>query len=257
MDWKSDYILVCDEHGTTRWPSSSKSWTSGGYIVKYSSKELVKTTWAKIKATLCLSPDMELKWSHFFVGRHLSGKVNPLKTNDPIDWHNQAIWAIEKLFSECNLTAMNTVVRKDRASEAAFIPSGIDRVTHSYKVLDVKTIWIGILGLFSIFLHQENSVGEVWFDQLGSRSEEVKRNEDWQCLRNEPNFMDHENQVLLLRISPQISFFNSSDQPLVQVADFISGVIWAASEGEEVYLLRSLQRYFPLGSRTNTLLHFE
>ena len=36
-----DYILVCDERGTTRWPSSSKTYALGGFVTHFKTKAVI------------------------------------------------------------------------------------------------------------------------------------------------------------------------------------------------------------------------
>jgi hypothetical protein len=105
-------------------------------------------------------------------------------------------------------------------------------------------------------LEQYNATGEIWFDKLGSPTEEARRQIEWERLRNgdwkvEPK----NNQERLHRIAPALRFLDSKTEPLVQIADFVSGVIWAASEGEDEFLLKTFDKYFPGGRPTYGLLH--
>ena len=66
-----------------------------------------------------------------------------------------------------------------------------------------------------------------------------------------------ENQLLIKRISSKLKFLDSKNNSLIQVADFMSGVIWAASEGDERFLIEAFSKYLPAGPRTSTLLRFK
>jgi hypothetical protein len=59
----------------------------------------------------------------------------------------------------------------------------------------------------------------------------------------------------LKRIAEPIAFLDSAHEPMVQIADFVSGVIWAAAEGDEAFLLLYLRDYFPWGKRTYTFMY--
>jgi hypothetical protein len=114
-----------------------------------------------------------------------------------------------------------------------------------------------VIGQFALFLKEHDSRGTIWFDQFGSREEEARRQADWVRLRDGDWSLNPENQVVLQRIAPALKFFDSQTEPLVQIADFVSGVIWAASEGDDEFLLSTLTTYFPKGPHTCTLVHYE
>lgn len=251
------HIFACDERGTTRWPSKTKTWAFGGFVFNYDDISSLESCWNKIKVSICGSQNTELKWSHFFPGDHLLGTTNPILTENQNEYSDLAIWAINKLFSENNLYPLNIVLRKDKASKHAFKSPTTNQINKEYNVVDGEVIWVGLLGLYASYLDRHNSTGEIWSDQLGSRAEEDRRNEEWQYLRNEPWPTGNENQHKLRLISNEIRFFNSNDSPIIQIADFVSGVIWAASEGDEEYLLESLDDYFPFGHNSWNLLNFQ
>jgi len=246
------YIMACDERGTSRWPSSSNTWAMGGFIIEMNDSHALTKAWENIKLKLCGDKDVELKWSHFFPGHHQQSSSNPLLSNDPQEWREQAIWAISELFKQSKLLPVNIVVRKDKASESAFITTEDGR-----QVLDTNTLWVGVIGQFALFLKQSQAKGEMWFDQLGSRQEETRKQADWLRLRDVEWSVNPENQVLLKRIAPTMQFYDSHEEPLVQVADFVSGVIWAASEDDDEFLLNALNDYFPTGPSVYTLIHFK
>jgi hypothetical protein len=245
------YILVCDERGTTRWPSPSKTWVLGGFVIELRNQKILTSAWEKIKQQLCGDKSYELKWSHFFPGLHQDRVDNPLLSKDPQEWRRQAVWAISELFSATELLPINTCVRKDRASDDSFL------TRNGRKVLDINILWVSVLAQFAIFLQQCNARGEVWFDQLGSRQEESRKQANWDQLRNDPWPGAAEHQAIARRIAPTLRFFDSRTEPLVQIADFISGVIWAASEGDEEFLLNSLKEYFPMGPRSFSLINLK
>jgi hypothetical protein len=224
----------------------------GGFIIEASKRGALVSTWKRVKLQLCGDQDSELKWSHFFPGHHQEKEPNPLLSTEAQEWREQASWAVSELFSAAGILPVNVVLRKDRASEAAFNTTADGR-----QVLDSNTLWVGVLGQFALFLKEHSATGEVWFDQLGSRAEEARKQADWENLRDGEWPVNPENQALLKRIASTLSFFDSQAEPLVQIADFVSGVIWAASEGDEQFLLEALDEYFPRGPDTYTLLKLE
>ena len=175
-----------------------------------------------------------------------------MTSDNPKEWREQAAWAIHKLFEVPGIVPINTYVRKDEASDAAFKKAG--EIPQEYKVLDIDTLFVSVIGQFALFLIEHRATGEIWFDKLGSQAEEQRKQRTWQELRNGEWKVNPENQKVIKRMSPQIKFLDSQTNSLVQVADFISGVIWAASEGDEGFLLQALSKYFPTGPRTYTLL---
>ena len=253
MNTRRKYLMVCDERGTTRWPSpTSRTWAFGGFIVQSQRRRTLIARWTMVKRKLCGDDSVELKWSHFFLGRHQERMENPLLSSDPQKWRGQAVWAISELFGATDLLPVTTYIRKDEASDDAF-----DIKEDGRKVLDINTLWVGVLAQFSLFLEGRNATGEIWFDQLGSRKEEERKQHEWEQLRDGEWPVHPENQLKLRRIDPVLKFLDSQTEPLVQIADFISGVIWAASEGDEEFLLRAFDKYFPTGPRTFGLLRIQ
>jgi hypothetical protein len=244
--------MVCDERGTTGWPSPSRTWAWGGFIIDARKQAAAIRVWEHIKHELCGDPSCELKWSHFFPGRHQERCTNPLLSDDPDQWRLQASWAIDKLFVIPGIWPVTSYVRKDEASNSIF-KSSDDAPEKPHKVLDIDTLWITVYGQFALFLHQHRAGGEIWFDRLGSLAEEQRRQDHWHHLRNDPWQINPENQKLAQRISPHFKFLDSKANELVQMADFISGVIWAASEDDVGFLLRAFEKYFPTGPYTYML----
>jgi hypothetical protein len=243
------FILACDERGTTRWPSTTKTWALGGLIFEEDEHQSLSSIWTKIKAELCGDEGIELKWSHFFPGRHQARMDNPLISKNPKEWRKQAVWALDELFKNTTALPLTTYIRKDECSEESF------RVTQDgRKVLDIDTIWVGVLGQFAIFLKEKQATGEVWFDNLGSEKEQRRKQEEWIRLRDEKWPADNENQLLLKSISRHFKYFDSEHEPIIQLADFISGITWAASEGDTLFLVKNLNRFIPRGMRTYRLL---
>ncbi len=249
------YLLVCDDRGTRRWPSKSKTWCIGGYVIPYwKANQLIKT-WKRVKSELTSDSSAELKWSHFFAGAHQEGSENPLVSKDPSAWRKQAKWALDKLTGVPGLVPMNALVRKDEASNELFVDFWDESEHNNYRVLDADTLWVPILASLALFLRQKRSIAEVWFDRMGSQAEEKRHQDSWQELRNGEWKVNPENQKLLKAISPELRFFDSRRSNLVQVADMISGVIWVASEEDEEFLRHILEKYFPLGTSSCTLVN--
>jgi len=142
---------VCDERGTTRWPSRTKTWALGGFIIESRKRQDLVSAWAKIKLQLCGNQDCELKWSHFFPGYHQKAADNPLLSNDPQEWRQEAKWALSELFSATHIFPVTIVVHKRRASDDVFVTTEDGR-----KVLDINTYWVGVLGQFALFLEEHN-----------------------------------------------------------------------------------------------------
>lgn len=242
------YILACDERGTTRWPNATRTWTLGGFITKNHNWDNLQEIWTNIKLHLCGDANPELKWSHFFPGFHQSKGANPLLSNDPQEWREQANWALTQLFST-DVYPVIIIIRKDKASSSVFKVSPKGK-----QFLDIDTIWTSVLGQFALFLEQRQATGQIWFDQLGSRVDEARKQTSWSELRDIPWALVTDNQARLQRIAPTLYFFDSKAEPLIQIADFISGVFWAASEGDQQFLLQNIDKYFPSGLQTFMLI---
>ena len=171
-------------------------------------------------------------------------------STDPQVWRKQAKWALEGLFKVVSVAPIVTYVRKDRASDHAF-----ETTEDGRRVLNIDVIWIGVLGQFATFLEQHKARGEIWFDQLGSRKEEARKQASWEYLRDGEWPIQAEYRATIQRIAPTLRFFDSKTELVVQIADFISGVAWAASEGDEEFLLEFLDEFGHTGGRTFRILN--
>jgi len=238
------YIMAVDEHGTINWPSRTKTFTYGGFVFKETDKQEITNQWLRIKTELCGSPDVELKWSHFFI----SDDQSPLLSLN--DRRKQLLWALNDLFmGEYYIAPITQRIRKDQAGKECFKLS-----SKGNTILDKDILNVGIIGQFASFLNLKRSDGEIWLDRLGSIKEQERMQDSWSKLRDCPthNFVNqkakfdfHRNQKLLQKIKKELHFFDSKVSQIIQIADFISGVIWAASEGEEDYLISQFEYYFP------------
>jgi hypothetical protein len=246
------YIVACDERGTTRWPSPTKTWALGGLIFEENERQRLLSIWDSIKLKLCGDKNLELKWSHFFPGHHQERMGNPLITKDHKEWRKQVKWALNELFENTNALPLTTYVRKDKSSDTVFREG-----QHSRKILNIDTIWVGILGQFALFLKEKNSTGEIWFDNLGSEKEQARKQEEWIRLRDGDWPVNPENQLLLKPIALNFRFFDSKTEPIIQIADFLSGIVWAASEDDQEFLMKNLDKFIPQGKRTYRLLKIE
>lgn len=239
------HILVCDERGTTGFSSKSNTFTIGGFAAIESVRPYLVSTWDRIKTKLCGTKNVELKWSHFFPGPHQQA-YNPLLSSNPTQWREQALWALNEIFDDVHIFPITTIVRKDKVKGSDLI------VTRSGKdYLDEHRIFAVTIGQFATYLKDHKGKhGEIWFDKKGSAKEEQR----WQAnlttlhrtLPQSP--MSPENKAFVLRVNSQIKFYDSKAEPLVQVADYVSGLIWAASEGDE-YFLKSIINKYGLGKR--------
>lgn len=228
---KCKYILACDEHGSIFRFTNSKSWIYGGIIFKDRDKHTLTYQWNEIKERLCGNSKIELKWKHFFVQE----KDNPLLSQENID--EQLSWALNAIFKfNYIITPVSIRVPKDRASDLCYRTSAREN-----QVLDCEVLSVALYGQFATFLKKVEGNGEIWFDQLGSLKEQARRQTDWETLRDTDEVLN----IILRRIESRIKFFDSKTEPIIQIADFVSGVIWAAAEGEEKYLLEYFQSYFP------------
>ena len=255
MKGKEKHLLVCDERGITNMNSNKRTYTIGGFAAKESTHPHLAATWDNIKLQLCGKKDVELKWSHFFVGHHQKNSNNPLLSNNPDEWRKQALWALEELFDDVHIFPITTVVQKDRVTGSTII---VERKGKQF--LDPHQIFAGTLGQFAAYLKEHGGQqGEIWFDKLGSEKEEINWQDRFTSFYNamSQSPLPIESQELVKRVNPQIKFIDSESEEFVQAADFVSGVIWAASEGDDWFLLQLLEKYAPGKQRTYGILILE
>lgn len=244
----NQYILVCDERGTRNWPSSSSTWAFGGYITNTSSLNKLLEIWGKIKIELCGQENVELKWSHFFPGTHQNGD-NPLLVSNPDERRNLLLWGLGQLCSIDIFTPITVVCRKNRIKNSNY-DTYFEKSKKGTLLLRDQLLKTGVIALFALYLNEVKGIGELWYDKLGSRQEEFRVQNSWDSTLSseqyKKNFPEH--HQMLQRINSKIKFLDSSKETSVQLADFLSGVIWAASEGDEEFLTRyeSTYAYSPI-----------
>lgn len=244
-------ILACDERGTTSLTSSSRTYAIGGFAADERMRDQLIASWNRVKIELCGKSDVELKWSHFFSGHHQTKSNNPLLSKNPEEWREQALWALHKLFSQAKLFPITTVVQKDKLASDFFLDEK--------QRIDVFQVFSTTVSQFSRYLKENNRMrGEIWFDQLGSRKEEERWQGYFTAFRNAiqkaPPSVKH--RKIVMRIKPEIKFYNSATEPFIQLADFVSGVIWATSEGDDLFFSQLLEKYAPNRQRTYGIVVF-
>lgn len=241
---RAKYIMACDERGTRNWPSSSSTWAFGGFIVKKANIKELSGLWNQIKITLCGTADVELKWSHFFPGRHQNNNTNPLLSNNAGDWRKELFSALDTLCSLDTFTPVTIISRKNQIEQGNY-ESYFEKSKKGNLLLQDDFLKVGIYGLFALYLNQVRGKGEIWMDKLGSKKEQNRLQESWVQLRNNPVQKKNNPKYFRMtqRINETIKFLDSSQEPVIQIADFLSGVIWAAAEGDESFLARFEQTY--------------
>lgn len=253
---KNKYILACDERGTMYLNSSRNIRCFGGFIFPLIQENHLIKQWKLVKQALCNSENVELKWSHFFSGPHLR-KGNPLPDEDEDFRKLLAVVALKKLFTECDyLSMINVVVKKKEAFEKygeLFYTLQDDGRYRLKKVV----FYGGVLTSFIRYIYQTNGTGEIWMDQLGSRSEEEKVQEHWENIRENQGTKNKHPELYeaQLKIEPKIKFFDSSQSEIIQLADFVMGPISAAGDGDE-FFFQKLHEYYTYDEVLRTSTYF-
>ena len=253
------YILVADEMGTPGMsPGTSNSFVYGGYVVHEADLTQVVEAWRKIKVEMCGSAEIELKWKHFFVAADDPHIDVPLLVKNPRARRQLAALGLDYLFRNAPIIPAMAVARKDRATNAFIVQSrkGKDK-------LDDDLMWTGPVAQFALFLSLKHAKGKLWFDRLGSEKQEMRRQASWseQLQMIGPGRYPPEiegNLKKLLAIDEQIAFLDSEMNEVVQVADFVCGVIWQAAEGDEAFLARLVDEYGSNATRQGLgIVHIE
>lgn len=249
----SKYLLICDERGTKSIKSTRRTFTIGGFALPEKEQANVIGVWKDIKHKLCGQREVELKWSHFFVGHHQKNGDNPLLNQDSSMWRQDAMWALDQLFTKANVFPITTIVRKDRVDEGLLELTGRGK-----KVIAIHLVLSVLLGQFALYLREhDGKYGEIWCDNLSSQQEQDKLKTAFAS-----TFNSLENLLPPLRsyveaINPNLSFFDSLQKPIIQVADFVSGVIWASVEGDNWFFRKHLEEYAPGRKRTYGIVFLE
>lgn len=237
------YLFVADEIGTPGIsPVISNTFVFGGYVVNENEVQKALEAWWKIKLEICGRKNVELKWKHFFVDEHDPKFSIPLKVKNKAGRRQLASLALKDLFNKSPLLPLIAIARKDRATDALIVKSrkGKDKI-------DYDKMWFGPIGMFGTFLHLKKAKGKMYFDHL-SPNQEKERQESWsnqlQKIREReiPEEL-YQNLQKLLCIDERITFLDSQKYEIIQIAEFISGVIWNASEGDEEFLANFEKEY--------------
>lgn len=250
-----DAVLACDDRGTLSPSSGSKTYAIGGFACTLKQHISLIQSWNIVKHELCGTSDVELKWSHFFLGQHQDKSSNPLVSKDSSVWRDQAIWALREIFSNSTAFPITTIVRKEKLGTRL-----LSKTPKGKNVIDIGLVFAAVLGQFALYLGQNNvSKGEVWFDNLGSFVEQVRFQDSITAFYEslDSAAIPIKNIDLSKRINPRIRFLNSADSEIIQLADFVSGVIWAAAEGDVWFLSKLLEEYAPGGKRTYGIVIIE
>jgi hypothetical protein len=255
----SEYILVADEMGTPGMASgTSNTFVFGGYVVNQCDLSRAVETWRRIKSEMCGSAEVELKWKHFFVDADDPQIACPLLVKNPLARRHLAARGLDYLFRSASIIPAISVSRKDRATNLFIVQSrkGKDKI-------DDDLMWLGPVSLFAVFLDARKASGKLWFDRLGSKKHEERRQAAWseqlRIVRAGEYLPQFENNVRkVLAIEETIEFLDSQENEAVQVADFVCGVIWQAAEGDEAYLARLVDKYGSNATRQGLgILHIE
>jgi hypothetical protein len=231
------YIFVADESGNPGINSrTSNTYVFGGYVLPEGQIDVLTALWKRAKFALCDTENVELKWKHFFANSSQQHqRANPIKLDNPEACRLVAVWILQAFFSQTSILPAIAVSRKDRASK--FLRVSTKR---GASKLDDDLIWLGPVAQFAAFLNKNKSTGRLIFDSLNQK-QQIKRQLQWseqlQKIKGgqvaqgvQSNFRK------LLLISENIEFQDSRTSDLVQIADFVCGVIWNAGQGDEAHL---------------------
>lgn len=245
----SNYILACDDRGTKTWPPKGRSstFTLGGFVVEQNKIDELNNQWNAIKLELCGNENVELKWSHFFEGNHQLSSKNPLISTNPSTWRNEAIWALKQLFQSTEISPLTTVVQKSKLTSDSLIKTK----PNGKKEISLFQISGSLLTQFSLYLKEhQGGNGQIWCDQLGSSKEQKQLQVEFTSFFD--NLASQNNPIYnyVLKIEPQIRFFDSKNEPMIQIADFVSGVIWSSAENDHEFFKQLIEMYAPGRKRT-------
>jgi hypothetical protein len=247
------HLLVCDERGTKSMKSRRRTFTLGGIAFRESDQADVISAWENIKQYLCGRKDVELKWSDFFPGHHQKGRLNPLLEQDTSQWRNLAMWALNDLFGQARVFPITTVVRKDRIDEGL-----LELTRKGKKIIALRFVLGVLLGQFALYLREHTGEsGEIWCDELGSQKEQEELENAFASTFDNLEHVLPQFRPYIESVNPSLSFFNSAEKPIIQVADFVSGVIWASSEGDDWFFRKQLEQFAPGRKRTYGIVFLE
>ena len=239
------HILVCDDRGSHRLESAAGTYLLGGFTAPETQSSHIVVTWNNIKRRLCGSDAVELKWRDFFADPTVES--NPLHLYpSQLTRRTEAILALHELFSQTAIIPLIARTHKPTASDSVYLTRISSR---GNRILDEQPLFTALIGLFANYLHEVRaSSGVVWHDRLGSENEHKGRQEEFAALLHYA--ASPANSVLapqyrerIEKIEPQLHFFDSATTPVIQVADFVTGPMWAASEGDSVFLQAFPQYY--------------
>lgn len=222
----AEYTLYIDESGNMGAShNQSNGFVFGGYVINKKDESIAIRTWRELKTELCGSDNVELKWNHFFK----SFPDNPLIAKSTKDKREAGINLATRIFEDIPLIPNLEVIRKNRASEAVFTVS-----KKGNSKIDLNVLWVAPVGAFAGFLSRRKSVGKIVRDKVSGLAEEQKWQENWTNLRIAVQGQPQDK--LLSLIDEEITFVDSANHDLIQIADCICGIIFSASIENEAFL---------------------
>lgn len=231
MKMENRYLFIADEKGDPGLVSgASNNLVFGGFVVAEIELSKVIEVWQDFKREICGTQDVELKSEHFFASR---SKNNPISVRSPEKRRELAMKGFERIFSIQSVAPLAYCVFKDRSSIALKVESN-----KGNQKIDADVIWVTPFGLFAVFLKHRQATGQVWWDGVSSRKEQEKKNADWQQLKRASKAGSE-----IQAIDDEILFLDSKESEAIQIADFLCGVLWQAMKGDEVFILRFLDKY--------------
>lgn len=237
------YKFVADEMGNPGMsPVTSNTFVFGGYVVLDRDIDKAIDAWTKIRSELCGHADVELKWKHFFVDETDPRFSIPLKVKSKVGRRQLAALALRYLFHQAPLYPLIAIARKDRASKEFIVKS-----RKGGEKIDYDTMWVGPIGMFAVFLALKGARGKLCFDKLNAKQEK-ERQEFWADHLRQTRSGELPDKILVnfrksLAIDEKIDFLDSKENEIIQIAEFVAGVIWNAGEGDEGFLAEFEKEY--------------
>jgi len=237
------YILAGDEAGNPGIsPKTSNTFVYGGYVISEDNVNIAIRAWRKVKDEFCGDESVELKWKHFFIEEN-HPLPNPLLFSNRIAREQLANIVLDYMLKEAPIMPVAVYSRKDKATDDFIIES-----KKGNRKINDDDVWLMPVAQFATFLNAKNAKGRLCFDKLGSEKQMERRQLSWSniimAIRNE-EYPENAliNRRKLLSIDDTIDFLDSTDEEIIQIADFVCGVIWTAWEVNGSYLERLLNKY--------------
>lgn len=227
------FFLFADESGNPGMSTRNAVWAFGGVVVAQENVPALEQIWLDWKTDICNDPYADLKWRHFF--SHSSH--NPLRETSLPRRSHLAEELVTAIFAERLLIPALVVMHSKWVKSPELL---LRSKTGNLKVND-DVCTRPLYTQFAKYLDEHHATGQIVYDKLGGHHLEANRQQNWASFQE--TYTKEALHADLKLIDTEIYFADSENNPLVQIADCVCGIVSTIGRQNERFLTTILQNY--------------